>query len=423
MPASSFAGNKHLCGRPLPLACLNKTAENESEQIRVPNGRRKKTSDRMVLVIIGIDVAMALAIAGIVTCSITCYWKKRRRSRERKRELKRYDYGVEREEEGELVCFEGCKGFAKVDELLKASAEMLGKGSVGTTYKVLLDGGDVVVVKRVREWRRKKEIHGLLREIGGLRHFNIVSLRAFYCSKDELLLVYDFLPNGSLHSLLHGDRGPGRTPLDWTTRLKLASSAAQGLAFLHSYNKSKLFHGHLTSSNIIVDHSGNACIADTGLHQLLPAPSSSNNAYKSPEQMHNNTTTTPTNKQQRKFLQKCDVYSFGVILLEILTGKMPAGEGETSLVKWVQRVVREEWTWEVFDFELLRYKEMEGEMMALLNVALLCLTTVPSDRPKMGMVHKIIEDVRMKGGREGRGSNSPLNSTPPSESTPNYTSS
>ena len=184
--------------------------------------------------------------------------------------------------------------------------------------------------------------------------------------------------------------------MDWTTRLKLASGSALGLTFLHGYNKAKHFHGNLSSSNIIVDHLGNACVSDIGLHQLLLAASISNNGYKAPELMPNN----QNNVSQRRFTQKCDVYSFGVILLEILTGKMPTGEGETSLVKWVQRVAREEWTWEVFDFELLRYKEMEEEMVGLMQVALLCLAPFPRDRPKMNMVHMMIEDIRTKGRRQ-----------------------
>ncbi|RVX17584.1 putative inactive receptor kinase [Vitis vinifera] len=251
-------------------------------------------------------------------------------------------------ERNEMVMFEGCKGFSKVDDLLKASAELLGKGSVGSTYKVVMEGGGVVAVKRVREGLKRREIDGLMKEIGGLRHRNIVSLRAYYFSRDELLLVYDFLTQWKLAFSLArlqnfaGNRGPGRTPLDWTTRLKLASGAARGLAFLHGCNKSKLTHGHLTSSNIIVDTSGNACIADIGLHHFLPAQSSSSdNAYTPPE--------LAVNHHHAKLSQKADVYSFGVVLLEILTGKMVVGEGETSLAKWVEMRQEEEWTWEVFD--------------------------------------------------------------------------
>ncbi|KAM2925317.1 hypothetical protein FF1_042843 [Malus domestica] len=91
---------------------------------------------------------------------------------------------------------------------------MLGKGSVGATFKVVMDSGDTVVVKRVRERRNGgKEIDGFLRQIGGLRHPNIAALRAYHNSSHELLLVYDFFRGGSLHSALHGNRGPGRTPL------------------------------------------------------------------------------------------------------------------------------------------------------------------------------------------------------------------
>lgn len=101
--------------------------------------------------------------------------------------------------------FEGCnKGFRNVGDLLKSSAELLGKGCVGATYKVVLDGGDVVVVKRIRERKKKREVDEWLRVIGGLRHSNIVSIRAYCNGKDELFLVYDYLPHGSLHSLLHG---------------------------------------------------------------------------------------------------------------------------------------------------------------------------------------------------------------------------
>ncbi|CAI9093696.1 OLC1v1029254C1 [Oldenlandia corymbosa var. corymbosa] len=410
-PASSFAGNSHLCGKPLLSDCSlkpeipNPNAGRGPLPIGVTDVKKKKGSKNItLLMIILIDAIGLTLILSVIACC--CYYKRRhsRKNREAKKKPttgtttgRAYStpIGTTRAHAGgEMVCFEGCKGFTKVDELLKASAEMLGKGNVGTTYRVALDQGEVVVVKRVREkvWRIK-DVDGFLNEIGKLRHPNVVSLRAYYSSKEELLLVYDYLQNGSLHNLLHGNRGPGRTPLDWPARLKIALGSAGGLAFLHGYRtKSKLYHGHFTSSNVIIDDQGNPCISNIGLHQLLQVQSSTNNAYKAPELL-------PANHAAgSKYSQKCDVYSFGVVLLEILTGKMATSEGETSLVKWVQRVAREEWTWDVFDFELVRHKEMEEEMMALLEVAILCLASSPKDRPKMIAVQKMIQDITTKRG-------------------------
>lgn len=172
----------------------------------------------------------------------------------------------------------------------------------------------------------------------------MVELKAYYFAKYEKLLVYDYMPNANLFWLLHGNRGPGRTPLDWTTRLKIATGAAQGLAFIHTSCKSlRLVHGNIKSTNILIDKDGNARVSDFGL-SVLASPSSipKSNGYRAPE--------PPVDA--RKLTQKCDVYSFGVLLLELLTGKCPSimessspGAGRTGVVdlpKWVQSVVREE---------------------------------------------------------------------------------
>lgn len=353
-----------------------------------------------MLTIIAVDAIALCAIA--ITIAYFCYVRKERAMEEKKKKRKQHHRRVSGGDGGDarMVCFDGCKGFAKVDDLLKASAEMLGKGIVGTTYKVTMDGGDMIVVKRIRERKLRKEFDADLRAIGAVRHHNIVCLRAYYHSKDELLLVYDFLPNGSLHSLLHGNRGPGRTPLDWTTRLKLALGSANGLSFLHSHNNSKLFHGHLSSSNIIVDQKGIPSISDNGHYQIFQAFPSSHYAPElanSDAQQHHNP----------KFMQRCDVYSFGLVLLEILTGKTATGEGETALAKWVKRAVGikgGKWNrWDVFDFELVRYREMEEEMVALLGVAMMCVADVPKNRPKMEVVRRKIEEIMTLGGGAGGG--------------------
>lgn len=163
------------------------------------SGRKRKGTDALPFTIIMID---AVAAVGIIVAVGWCCCRRKHRTR-----VERYMGGSDRlaRETGDMVMFEGCKGFSRVDDLLKASAELLGKGSVGSTYKVMLEAsGCMLAVKRAREGFKRKEVNGLMKEIGGLRHLNIVSLRAYYVSRDELLLVYDFLPNGSLHYLIHG---------------------------------------------------------------------------------------------------------------------------------------------------------------------------------------------------------------------------
>jgi serine/threonine protein kinase len=185
--------------------------------------------------------------------------------------------------------------------------------------------------------------------------------------------------------------------LDWTTRLKIAAGAARGLAFIHSSCKSlRLTHGNIKSTNILLDRTGNARVSDFGLSVFaapaLTAPRA--NGYRAPESVDG-----------RKLTQKSDVYSFGVLLLELLTGKCPSavdgvgtgggyGGGVVDLPRWVQSVVREEWTAEVFDLELMRYKDIEEEMVGLLQVAMSCTAASPDQRPKMCHVVKMIEEIR-----------------------------
>lgn len=192
-----------------------------------------------------------------------------------------------------------------------------------------------------------------------------------------------------------GNRGPGRTPLDWTTRLKIAAGAARGFAFIHSSCKTlKLTHGNIKSTNILLDKSGNARVSDFGLSVFASSTGAPRpNGYRAPEILDG-----------RKASQKSDVYSFGVLLLELLTGKCPSvmengGPGSgyggaVDLPRWVQSVVREEWTAEVFDLELMRYKDIEEEMVGLLQIAMTCTTPSPDQRPKMSYVVKMIEDIR-----------------------------
>lgn len=178
--------------------------------------------------------------------------------------------------------------------------------------------------------------------------------------------------------------------LDWNSRIKIALGAARGLARIHSENGGKLIHGNIKSSNIFLNAKQYGCVSDLGLATIMSSvcqPVSRAAGYRAPE-------VTDT----RKATRASDVYSFGVVLLELLTGKSPIhttrGDEIVHLVRWVHSVVREEWTAEVFDLELMRCPNIEEEMVEMLQIAMSCVVRMHDQRPTMSEIVKMIENVK-----------------------------
>ncbi|GFP88282.1 probable inactive receptor kinase at4g23740 [Phtheirospermum japonicum] len=285
-----------------------------------------------------------------------------------------------------LVFIEDAYAAFDLKDVLRASAEVLGEGTFGTCYIAQLENGNTVVVKRLRDVVDKfEDFRQHMEIIGSIRHGNVGNIRAYFYSKDEKLLVYDYYEQDSVSALLHGKIGNDRTPLDWETRLKIVLGAARGIARIHKQDRGKLVHGNIKSSNIFLDRQKYGIVSDIGLARLVgPNGVRTSGGYSAPEVIY----------EKEGVSQACDVYSFGVVMLEILfrqRSQIVMDEGKVILlVNWVQFVVRDEWTTDVFDAELVGKVET---VVQVLQIAMDCIRFVPERRPLMSQVVRMLEDI------------------------------
>ncbi|XP_071732621.1 probable inactive receptor kinase At4g23740 [Rutidosis leptorrhynchoides] len=388
-PSSAFFGN-------------NLVPESLSLPTVSPNTPSKK-SKLSETAILGIIIGGCVLVLGLLGLLMIIRVSKKE-GVQRTDKTKKKDKGSEKlrstsqRETGSLVFFEGSSLAFNLEDLFRASAEVLGKGTSGTTYKAALEDSSAVVVKRLqgvhvprREFEQQMEI------VGKTVHENVVPLRAYYYSKDEKLMVYDYFNQGSVSSMLHAKRGANRTPLDWDSRLRIVIGAARGIAHIHTQANGKFVHGNIKASNTFLNDQRYGCVSDMGLAAVMSPTAGpairSGGEYRAPE-------ITDT----KKVYQASDVYSFGVLVFELLTGKSPnhatCSNEAVHLVRWVQSVVHEEWTAEVFDVELLRYPNIEEEMVEMLQIGMQCVAKSPEQRPKMADVAKLVENIRT--GEQGR---------------------
>ncbi|XP_015058589.1 receptor-like protein kinase 7 isoform X1 [Solanum pennellii] len=285
---------------------------------------------------------------------------------------------------------------------------LIGKGGSGSVYRVQLSDGTDFAVKHIwtsdsgnrkisgttspilgKPGKKSKEFEAEVETLSSIRHVNVVKLYCSITSDDSSLLVYEYMPNGSLWDRLHTCK---KMSLDWETRYEIALGAAKGLEYLHHGCDKPVIHRDVKSSNILLDEFCKPRIADFGLAKIAQADSTKDtthviagtHGYIAPEYGYTH-----------KVNEKSDVYSFGVVLMELISGKRPIESeyGENgNIVTWVSSKLKsKESVLSIVDSSIPEaFKE---DAIEVLRIAIVCTSRLPTLRPTMRNVVKMLENA------------------------------
>ncbi|CAI9110561.1 OLC1v1010612C1 [Oldenlandia corymbosa var. corymbosa] len=271
---------------------------------------------------------------------------------------------------------------------------LIGEGGFGSVYRGTLSDGEEVAVKvrSATSTQGTREFDNELNLLSAIRHENLVPLLGYCSEKDQQILVYPFMSNGSLQDRLYGEASK-RKALDWPTRLSIALGSARGLAYLHTFPGRSVIHRDVKSSNILLDQSMNAKVADFGFSKYAPQEGDSTTSL---EVRGTAGYLDPEYYSTQHLSAKSDVFSFGVVLLEIVTGREPLNinrpRNEWSLVEWAKPRIRNSRMDEIVDPNIKGGYHAEA-MWRVVEVALACIEPYSAYRPCMADIVRELEDA------------------------------
>ncbi|XP_057506210.1 LOW QUALITY PROTEIN: probably inactive leucine-rich repeat receptor-like protein kinase At5g06940 [Actinidia eriantha] len=366
LPASFLQGNPDLCGPGLPNSCSDHNPGRKTDYV---------SKLACALVSVAIAVGILIIVAGFYVI----------RSSKRKSEM-----GIWRS-----VFFYPLR--VTEHDLVMAMDEKSASGSgvFGRVHVVALPSGELVAVKKIINFgsQSSKALKAEVKTLAKIRHKNIIKILGFCHSDDSILLIYEYLQKGSLEDLicrLEDFRLP------WSARLRIAIGVAQGLAYLHKDYVPHTLHRNVKSTNILLDADFEPKLTDFALDRIVGeaafqsslASESALSCYIAPEYGY-----------CKKATEQIDTYSFGVVLLELLTGRpaeeTESGEDSLDVVKWVRRKINiSNGAFQVLDPKISNSSQQE--MLAALDIALQCTSVMPEKRPPMPEVVRALQSLHSR---------------------------
>ncbi|OIV96431.1 hypothetical protein TanjilG_09858 [Lupinus angustifolius] len=391
-PPDSFIGNPGLCGYWLGSSCHgSRTAERELDK-----GFRADVQNELTNVIdhtvtlskaailgIAIGVLMVLLMILLAACQLQNSAPFPDGSLD-----KSVNYSPPK-----LVILDMNMALHVYEDIMRITENLsekyiIGHGASSKVYKCVLMNCKPVAVKRIYSQYPQylKEFETELATIGSIKHRNLVALQGYSLSPFGNLLFYDYMENGSLWDLLHGPNK--KKKLVWDIRLKIALGAAQGLAYLHHDCTPHIIHRDVKSSNILLDKDMESHITDFGIAKSL----NPTNSHTSTHIMGTIGYIDPEYARTSRLTEKSDVYSYGIVLLELLTGRK-AVDNESNLHHLILSKTANNAVMEIIDPDITATCKDIGTVRKVFQLALLCTKTQPNDRPAMHEVARILETL------------------------------